>query len=266
MICRRCDICKKDTGHTSSSKMCSAPEALVVNISRFSTASGAATKLTEHVAFDRVLILPTEAGTSNKPISYKLYSVLVHEGHTPDDGHYVAYVRNLPGDQWLCCNDSTVSVTTWQHVQQQKAYILMYEKDAHAGAMGEFYRQKISENTEAMQEYIQGEVPIKELCFYEGAVSAMLSTYPQQRVLDVYRPRILGRAPGDNPFAYPLLCAYGLAELLQHQGGTSTGKAVDIKSVTTPAHFFVIQLNIIGIQESIECKNLCLTSEYANEF
>ena len=112
----------------------------------------------------------------------------------------------------------------------------------HAGAMVEFYRRKISDNTEAMREYIQGEVPIKELCFYEGAVSAMLSTCPQHRLLNVYRPRILSLPPCDNPFIYPLLCAFGLAELLQHQDGSDanfTGKDVCVKSVTINLNVFL---------------------------
>ena len=129
----RCDTCKKGTPHISTCKMSSAPQVLVVEVSRFSTASAGPMKLTEHVAFDSVLTLPAGSVTSNQPISYQLCSVIVHEGRASKTGHYMAYVRYLPGNQWFCCDDSTVSVTTWQHVQRQQAYILMYDKDTSGG-------------------------------------------------------------------------------------------------------------------------------------
>ena len=49
--------------------------------------------------------------TQGEPVLYQLYGVVVHSGHSPDHGHYYAYVK-APNKTWYCMNDSSVSIFT----------------------------------------------------------------------------------------------------------------------------------------------------------
>jgi hypothetical protein len=60
-------------------------------------------------------------------VSYKLYGVLVHLGHTSHSGHYYSYVRG-PNEQWYRADDTRVSGVQQTDALGQNAYILFYSK------------------------------------------------------------------------------------------------------------------------------------------
>ena len=64
---------------------------------------------------------------SLRNVSYKLYGVLVHLGHTSHSGHYYSYVR-APNDSWNKADDQRVSGVQAQEALNQNAYILFYSR------------------------------------------------------------------------------------------------------------------------------------------
>lgn len=69
---------------------------------------------------------------SNNSGYYTLQAVLTHRGRSSSSGHYVAWVRRKD-DQWLKCDDETVSVVTSEDVLKLSgggdwhcAYVLLY--------------------------------------------------------------------------------------------------------------------------------------------
>jgi hypothetical protein len=102
-------------------------------------------------------LLPSGSGILSEPLNsrvplsetlYRLASVVVHSGLTPDSGHYTAYVRSTaatataatstgsggsgggssPASQWYLVNDQIVKPVSIQEVMLQPAYLLFYEK------------------------------------------------------------------------------------------------------------------------------------------
>ena len=58
----------------------------------------------------KTLVPDSTSSTDNKilrSISYKLYGVLVHLGHTSRSGHYYSYIRG-PNNNWVKADDSRV--------------------------------------------------------------------------------------------------------------------------------------------------------------
>ncbi len=60
-------------------------------------------------------------------ITYKLSSVLIHDGHSIYSGHYYCHVR-VSDDTWYCFNDQSVQKVDESVVLNQTPYILFYEK------------------------------------------------------------------------------------------------------------------------------------------
>jgi ubiquitin C-terminal hydrolase len=56
---------------------------------------------------------------------YALKSVVHHDGEM-ESGHYVAYVKR--GCVWFCCNDRSITSTTFKKAMDARVYILFYER------------------------------------------------------------------------------------------------------------------------------------------
>jgi len=73
-------------------------------------------KVTRHIVFPEVLDVQPYVShgccvTSENSVEehrYRLYGVLVHEGHSTSSGHYYCYVMTADGS-WYCMNDHIVS-------------------------------------------------------------------------------------------------------------------------------------------------------------
>ena len=70
-------------------------------------------KVTRHIVFPEVLdVKPYVSRVSSENSAdehrYRLYGVLVHEGHSTSSGHYYCYVMTADGS-WYCMNDHIVS-------------------------------------------------------------------------------------------------------------------------------------------------------------
>jgi len=59
------------------------------------------------------------------PVMYRLFAVIVHEGHSLSSGHYYAFVRSASG-AWLRCDDEHLSRVGIGSVFAQQAYLLFY--------------------------------------------------------------------------------------------------------------------------------------------
>ena len=152
----KCDKCNKKTRATKQYSIRTAPNILVVHLKRFDFSF--AGKLSHFVQYPETLSLKTlipDAQTHNpstsaasmaaasldsslnnnnnnkekalRNVTYKLYGVLVHLGHTSHSGHYYSYVRG-PNDQWYKADDTRVSIVQSSVALAQNAYILFYNK------------------------------------------------------------------------------------------------------------------------------------------
>ena len=74
--------------------------------------------------------LSTPSPTSPTAL-YDLVGLIRHQGTGSRCGHYVAYVRHANG-QWYECNDDRVVCIDKQQVQQQQAYVLMYQRQDYS--------------------------------------------------------------------------------------------------------------------------------------
>jgi hypothetical protein len=77
-----------------------------------------------------LFVSKTEVDNRNVDCQYDLYGVIVHQGETPDSGHYYAYVKHK--EQWFCLNDEVVTKVESSQIRNEsvetEAYILFYSR------------------------------------------------------------------------------------------------------------------------------------------
>ena len=81
-----------------------------------------------HVGFSQTLSVAdylVPACRASRP-RYKLEGVIVHEGGSPDAGHYIAYL--LIGGSWYLFDDASVTRAEWAEVCAAQGYILFYRR------------------------------------------------------------------------------------------------------------------------------------------
>ena len=133
----RCDGCNRLVDAQKWLSIDDAPEVLTIQLKRFDATApfpgnGHSGKITRHVAFGQHMDLDpfTSASLSGKEaasVSYELYAVLVHEGHTCNSGHYHCFVQ-APNGLWYSMNDASVHSVGLATVLQQRAYMLFYRR------------------------------------------------------------------------------------------------------------------------------------------
>ena len=124
-----CVRCQGDVQAEKTLQLLTTPPSLVIHLKRFRGSR----KLPHHVDFPLDLDLapymtqlpPVPPSELPRYTSYTLTGLVVHHGHSPSSGHYVAYVRS-PSGSWACANDSFVSPVTVREVLSQQAYLLFY--------------------------------------------------------------------------------------------------------------------------------------------
>ena len=120
-----CNTCRDLTASTKQLIICSLPRFIVIQLKRFSYYP-TRTKLSTPVRFDDTWRLKD---SSNSTHTYSLYGIACHSGSLYG-GHYIAYCKY--SGVWRCFNDSMTSIVSWDHVREQKAYILFYRGIGHA--------------------------------------------------------------------------------------------------------------------------------------
>lgn len=66
-----------------------------------------------------------EEGQSLRSTKYKLASVIIHEGGSASQGHYICCV--CIDECWVVFNDEKITQTSWERVRNMQAYILLYK-------------------------------------------------------------------------------------------------------------------------------------------
>lgn len=96
---------------------------LTIQLKRYGVMGG---KVTRHISFpEKLNIRPYMSVSQGAAITYQLYAVLVHMGHSTNSGHYYCYVRSS-NQAWYCMNDSMVQQTSQGRVLNSEAYMLFY--------------------------------------------------------------------------------------------------------------------------------------------
>lgn len=138
----RCEKCSK-TGCTRTACVARPPNVLLIHVYR-RQGSGLFGKIDRRVRFPQELVLAPYVGKSsangssggpegqngdadNTP-AYSLFAVIVHRELSSISGHYVAYVRD-GSSQWHMLDDTHVEAVDWAIVQEQYAYLLLYQAD-----------------------------------------------------------------------------------------------------------------------------------------
>jgi len=124
-----CENCNKKRDAYKQMSILRAPTILAVHLKRFEfSMTGNRIKKTQHVRFDSELnITPFLTDPTSAQAHYRLFSVLVHSGHSAYGGHYFSYVKSPGSERWYCMNDSSVSPVNYSKVQSSQAYILFYQ-------------------------------------------------------------------------------------------------------------------------------------------
>lgn len=131
----RCESCGELSEASKQMLLDQLPPVITFHLKRFS-ASGVSChpvlsfgKLNKHVDFPCELDMSSYCTTLNSPrnTKYRLYGVLVHEGHSTHSGHYYAFIR-ASNSMWYCMNDESVTQVSINTVLKQKAYILFYQQ------------------------------------------------------------------------------------------------------------------------------------------
>ena len=115
-----CNNCKELTRSTKHLDITKLPRFFVIQLKRFSYYPER-TKLSTPVKFDDTWRLVDKAYRTH---IYSLIGIVSHSGSIYW-GHYIAYCKH--NGIWRCFNDRMVRNVSWEHVKQQKAYIMFYE-------------------------------------------------------------------------------------------------------------------------------------------
>lgn len=132
----KCEACHRLVEAHKQFTIYKTPEILTLQLKRFSVNpfTGQTNKLNRSVSFPEHLNIAewiSDKNSSGEACQYRLYGVIVHEGHSCNSGHYHAFVRNST-DVWYSMNDCSVHQVSLDTVLRQRAYILFYQKQSNS--------------------------------------------------------------------------------------------------------------------------------------
>ena len=128
--CTECDSLQDATKRIQFAEL---PEFLIINLKRFSHSGYWTSKINKSVELpehDEYLDLSEFCITEvpQPPTStYALHGMVCHRGSF-HGGHYVSYVRKMK--RWILCNDDYLAVATAEHVCNEEAYVLVYQRQS----------------------------------------------------------------------------------------------------------------------------------------
>uniref|UniRef100_A0A7S4PT56 Ubiquitin carboxyl-terminal hydrolase n=1 Tax=Alexandrium monilatum TaxID=311494 RepID=A0A7S4PT56_9DINO len=122
----RCKKCEQPVDVTKRFSLHALPPLVMFQLKRFEFSQGARGKIIKNVSFGTSIDLARFTSHPNKEAKYRLYAVIVHQGHTAKSGHYFAFVRHCSGT-WYHFNDEQVRAVSEQQVLRTQAYLLFYE-------------------------------------------------------------------------------------------------------------------------------------------
>ncbi|UXI14535.1 Down syndrome critical region protein 3-like protein [Sarcoptes scabiei] len=120
----KCMKCKKSVVAKKQFTVYRAPIITTFQLKRFECVRTIG-KIMKAISYPEVLDLRPYMSENGPPLMYKLISVLVHDGHNCNSGHYYCYVRNS-NNFWYKMDDSSVLQVNINQVLNQKAYLLFY--------------------------------------------------------------------------------------------------------------------------------------------
>eukprot|EP00606_Chrysophyceae_sp_TOSAG23-5_P000787 GSChrysophyteH2.ASY1.ANO1.1574.1 assembled CDS len=144
-----CTKCEKNQASSKTFTIAKAPEVLVIHLKRFDSVSQR--KVHTKVHFDvggldmetnkeAAVLPPTDLAVGQKSspvpsVMYDLHGVVTHKGSL-NSGHYISFIlsgtepdaNGHQWNQWLRCDDETVTPVGYNAVADTEAYILFYEK------------------------------------------------------------------------------------------------------------------------------------------
>ena len=127
----KCEACHRLVEAHKQFSIYKTPEVMTIQLKRFSVNpfTGQTSKLNRPVNFPECVNISEWISDTNsgEATQYRLYGVIVHEGHSCNSGHYHAFVRNS-NDIWYSMNDCSVHQVSLDTVLRQRAYILFYQK------------------------------------------------------------------------------------------------------------------------------------------
>ncbi|KAI9274170.1 hypothetical protein BY458DRAFT_454752 [Sporodiniella umbellata] len=171
----KCSSCRNTVVATKKMTVDELPKNLVIHLKRFAfdLERCAMRKVHQHVNFPAKIDMAPFVSKERRiqAATYKLYAVLVHDGHSCDSGHYYAYVRT-PSGNWTMINDDIVSQVSEQEVLSQKAYMLFYEQKNVSFTSGKSEKSTTTASTAVPTSPIASTSPIISL----PALSATSST------------------------------------------------------------------------------------------
>jgi len=107
----RCAQCKHKHPATKQLSIETLPDNLCLHLKRFSCVGNESNKIERHVPHPLELnmgeYLSTEVSSPRTACTFGLYAVIVHDGSTPEQGHYFAYVK-YKDNKWMKLDDKQV--------------------------------------------------------------------------------------------------------------------------------------------------------------
>lgn len=124
----KCPKCKKKCPAKKRFTVFKPPNVATIQLKRFEYNRIFGGKITKHITFPEILNLrPYMSEPNGETVLYKLNSIIVHLGGSCNSGHYYAYVRSSR-DTWFVMDDSRVGSVGLNHVLNQNAYVLFYQR------------------------------------------------------------------------------------------------------------------------------------------
>ncbi|XP_071966063.1 uncharacterized protein [Antedon mediterranea] len=120
----KCSGCRKLVDARKTFRIVKPPNVLTVVLKRYD-ASGRNIKNRRFVEYPEYFDLRPFMAGAKKPVKYKLYGVLPHEGNGSGYGHYFTFVR-APNNLWYKINDHASDRAGRHHVMNAEAYLLFY--------------------------------------------------------------------------------------------------------------------------------------------
>lgn len=175
----RCESCQRLTEASKQYLVHEAPSVLTIHMKRFQMMPQGMIKIGRDIPFPAELDLAPFMSRPKVPASYDLYSVLVHEGHSCNSGHYHCFVKSSSG-AWYSMNDESVHQVSLATVLKQKAYILFYQKREQKATT------KPTETAEKVQ--VQAEVLVVKRLKPEFEPRALPPTPPSTPIAEMSKP------------------------------------------------------------------------------